>query len=90
MSEYWHEGKALPEGDEWDTEVTGLPGAQMAAQAIQVWSALQGRSVTVREAATAFNMADAQVRQAVSAHYWMFLEGPDDDPTKQTIEHEGE
>lgn len=58
--------------------------------AIQIWSAMQPRKTTVREAADAFHVEDAVIRAAVEDHYWMFLTGPDDDPTKQIIEHEGE
>lgn len=73
----------------WDQE-TGMPTTTRVANAIQVWAAFQSReAVTVREAGEAFNLDDAQVREAVEAHHWMYLEGPDDD-TAQTIEHDGE
>lgn len=73
----------------WDQE-TGMPSASLTASAIQVWSALQNRRTSVRECATAFNLDDAQVREAVEVHGWMSLTGPADDPTKQFIEHDGE
>jgi hypothetical protein len=76
--------------DEWDAE-NGLPDVASVANAIQVWTMLQGSGrVTVRRAGDVFNLDDAQVRQAVAAHYWMFLDGPDDDPHRQFIEHDGE
>jgi hypothetical protein len=89
---YWHNGAEFPEGeasDEWDHE-TGLPGVALIGNAIQVWAMMNEGAQTVRATAEAFNINDAQVRQAVATHYWMFLEGPDDDPTKQIIQHEGE
>lgn len=46
--------------------------------------------ITVRFAAQSFNVADATIKEAVEDLYWVFLAGPDDDPTKQTIEHDGE
>lgn len=45
---------------------------------------------SVRHVGEVFNLDDAQVRQAVEAHYWMYLDGPDDDPHQQFIEHDGE
>lgn len=74
--------------DGYDTD-TGKPGIMLVANAIQFWAS-QNYRCTVREAAIAFKMTDADVRRAVIAHYWMFITGPDDDPTKQFIEHEGE
>lgn len=69
-------------GIPWDNFVTAL----------QVWSFMHpgDKQVTVREAADAFDVTDEVIRQAVNEHYWMFLGGPDDDPTKQYIDHEGE
>lgn len=46
--------------------------------------------VTVAEVAAAFNVPAARVHEAVEDHDWMFLAGPDDEPSKQTIEHDGE
>lgn len=77
------------EHDGWDRE-RGMPTLSHASNALQVWAVLQNRQVTVRDASVAFNIDDAQVRELVAAHVWMYLEGPDDDPTKQTIEHDGE
>lgn len=78
--------------DAWDHD-TGKPGIQLFGNAVQVWSILNanaGRPSTVAAAAEAFAIAPQMVLEAVAAHYWMYLEGPDDDFTKMTIEHEGE
>lgn len=60
--------------------------------ALQVWSFMRkgNSSVTVAEAAAEFQVSTDVVRSAVKAHYWMYLDGPDDAPECQTIEHEGE
>ena len=59
--------------------------------ALSVWAWMQpGSKPTVRAASQAFNVTDQTIREAVEEHYWMFLSGPDDDPTKQIIEHDGE
>jgi hypothetical protein len=61
------------------------------ATAIQYWSICQNRTTTtVAEAATAFNLSPAVVKEAVESHYWMLISGPDDDFTKMVIEHDGE
>lgn len=76
--------------DGWDHE-TGAPTIGLMSRAVQVWSLLQQRiDVTVAEAAESFNVTPKTIREAVTDHFWMFLTGPDDDATKQIIEHEGE
>lgn len=61
------------------------------ASALQVWVFCQpGMSPTVRAAADAFNVTDCTIRLAAEESYWMFVDGPNDDPTKQTLELEGE
>mgnify|MGYP000893522139 CR=1 FL=1 len=94
----WHDGEltadeqdyfAGSDDEGWDTE-TGKPGVVLFANALQVWSALQTGDVTVRSAATAFNVAPAMVVAAVKSHAWMFLTGPRDDYDRLKIEHEGE
>lgn len=80
--------------DGYDLE-TGKPGKALVANAIQFWStqnfaAETGRGPSVQATADAFRMTVEDVRAAVEFHYWMFITGPDDDPTKQFIEHEGE
>lgn len=76
----------------WDHD-TEKPGIQLFGNAVQVWSILNaeaGRSLTVAAAAEAFAVAPQMVLEAVAAHYWMYLEGADDDFAKMRIEHEGE
>ena len=76
----------IDEGDEagipWDNFVTAL----------QVWSFMRpgDKQATVREAGDQFDVTDEVIRAAVKEHYWMFLVGPDDDATKQYIDHDGE
>lgn len=64
--------------------VTGQPGVGLFANALSVWAWAQNRKITVNDAALAFNVAPALIRQAVEYHYWMFL------GTGGIIEHEGE
>lgn len=85
---------ATNELDDFDLE-TGKPGIAMVSSAIQFWSVQNFDSETkrhpsVQATADAFKMTVEDVRAAVAFHYWMFLSGPDDDATKQFIEHEGE
>jgi len=47
-----------------------------------------GRSV--REIGELFNVTDDVVRKAVDSDHWLYVLGPDDDPTKQMIEADGE
>lgn len=70
----------------------GEAGISMSelADAMQVWSLLQPGRTSVAQAAQAFNVTDKVILAAVDAHYWMFLSGPGEDPSKQLIEHEGE
>ncbi len=70
----------LDTGQSWDE---GRPTISHFANAIQVWAYLQGRGVTVLEAAMTFNAKPEVVRAAVEYHAWMFLDG-------DSIEHEGE
>lgn len=64
------------------------------AKGLSAWAFMQheklGRSPTVREASDSWHVTDATVREAASEDYWMSVEGPDDDPTKQTLEHDGD
>lgn len=59
--------------------------------ALQVWSWMRPSETpaTVREAAQQFGVTDAVIQNAVRSSAWMALEGPNDDPTKQVIEHDG-
>lgn len=61
----------------------GAPREREFSHAVQMWAICQGRAVvTVQEAALAFNATPEVIRQAVEAHYWMYLDG-------DRIEHEG-
>lgn len=60
-------------------------------RALVIWTAMQDRSpVTVAEAAVAFNTTPEVIREAVEDASWISVEGPDDDPTKQRLELDGE
>lgn len=77
---------------ELDEDDCGIPFESFVT-ALSVWAAMQdekGAVPTVRQAADEFHVTDSVIRQAVDDHYWMFITGPDDDPTKQRIEHDGE
>ena len=75
-----------------DAEGCGIPLDNLGT-AIQVWTALHteatGASATLRATAQAFHIDDALVREVVADHPWLYLAGPDDDPSRQTVEHEG-
>lgn len=73
-----------------DDEV-GIPWTNFCT-ALQVWSFMRpgNTQASVREAAQQFDVTDDVIRMAVEEHPWMFLTGPDDDPTKQLIDHDGE
>lgn len=65
----------------WDHFVTAL----------HVWSWMcDGDQATVRVAATEFQVTDDVIHAAVNEYPWMFIDGPDDDATKQLIGHDGE
>jgi hypothetical protein len=59
-------------------------------RALVTFCAMQERAVTVAEAAMAFNTNPEVIREAVENAIWITVFGPDDDPTKQTIELDGE
>jgi hypothetical protein len=75
--------------DGWDQE-TGAPGISLFANALQCWSVMQQRQVTVWDAANAFKAHPDRIIEAVEYHPWMFLTGDQFDPHKTIIEHEGE
>ncbi len=54
--------------------------------ALSVWRAMQPRSVTVADAAAAFNASHAVIERAVSNAAWMYLDG---EGPEATIESEG-
>lgn len=61
-------------------------------QAISIWSAMQGRTVSVAETALAFNTTPDVVQHAVKEEggFYLYLDGDDASPAEQTIEHDGE
>jgi len=60
--------------------------------ALSVWGWMRpGGQPTVREAADTFGVTDQVILNAVKRHYWMYLEGEeDDDPTTLKIGWDGE
>jgi hypothetical protein len=74
-----------------DSDEAGIPWDNFVT-ALQVWSFMRpgDKQATVREAADEFGVTDEVIQMAVKQHYWMFLCGADDDPTKQYIDHDGE
>ena len=59
--------------------------------ALVTWAAMNyGKKQTVAEAAEAFNTTADVIREAIGCAMWITYVGPDDDPTKQTIELDGE
>ena len=77
-----HDGGAEGEGD-WE------PWFDQFVTALGVYINCRDEQVTVRSAATAFNVTDAVVLKAIEEHYWLYV-SPSDDPTKQIIEMDGE
>lgn len=58
-----------------------------------VWTAMQlmdRSTVTVLEAAAAFNTTPAVIVEAVDEASWIFVMGPEDDHSKQTLELDGD
>jgi hypothetical protein len=66
---------------------TGKPGIAMFAGALQVWSVMQEVRMALVDAAAAFNVPTAMIREAVEWHTWMFVETIDG---VDYIGHEGE
>lgn len=74
-----------PEDDRaWNLEGSGNVSATYFANALQVYCCAQNRDVSIDEAALAFNVTPAIIRQAVEQHYFMF------EDADGTIGHEGE
>ena len=85
-----------PNEDDWnldldlDDDDRGKPGVGVIAQAISVWSALNG-TTTLGDAAAAFKMPVEAVAQCIEYHPWMYFVGDENTPIeKLVIEHEGE
>ena len=59
--------------------------------ALVTWAAMNyGKKQTIAEAAEAFNTTADVIREAIGCAMWITYSGPDDDPTKQPIELDGE
>ena len=78
------------EAESWNHDEDGKPGINLFANAVQVWTIMNGDGATVAQAASAFACPPQMIVECVEHHYWMFLEGPDDDFSKMVIAHEGE
>ena len=75
-----------------DTDQPGITKQQFET-AVSVWTWMQpgNEAPTVAATAASFNTTPEIVRQCVRESEWMFLDGPDDDPTKQRVEtHEAD
>ena len=70
-----------------DSDQPGITKQQFET-AISVWTWMQpgDKAPTVAATAESFNTTPEIVRECVRASEWMFLDGPDADPTKQHIE----
>ena len=70
-----------------DTDQPGITKHQFET-AVSVWTWMQpgDEAPTVAVTAASFNTTPEIVRECVRASEWMFLDGPDDDPTKQRVE----
>jgi len=80
--------QAWATGDDETFGPDGAPHVELAATALQVWSLCQQRArVTVEEAALAFNVAPAMIREAADGHHWMMIVH---EVGADLIQHEGE
>ena len=70
-----------------DTDQPGITKQQFET-AVSVWTWMQpgNEAPTVAVTAASFNTTPEIVKQCVRESEWMFLDGPDDDPTKQRVE----
>jgi hypothetical protein len=70
-----------------DTDQPGITKHQFET-AVSVWTWMQpeNEAPTVAATAASFNTTPEIVRESVRGSEWMFLDGPDDDPTKQRVE----
>ncbi len=71
------------EGDEAGVFWDGLSASLIT------WTAMQDRTMTVADAAAAFNTSPDVIRSAIEDAMWIGYSGPDDDPTKQPLELDG-
>lgn len=72
------------DGDDAGVFIDGL------GRALVTWSAMQDRTMTVADAAITFNTTPEIIREAIENTMWIGVYGPDDDPTKQKLELDGE
>lgn len=80
--------QAWATGDDETFGPDGSPNVELASTALQVWSLCQQRArVTVAQAAQAFNVSEAMIREAVDGHHWMMVVADGGD---ELIYHEGE
>lgn len=82
MTKITHFAQTESKNGGWDLE-TGMPTSAYFGNALQVWSLAQDRPVTVAEAALAFNVTPALIRECIDDDSWMYLDG-------EWIEHDGE
>ena len=70
-----------------DTDQPGIT-KEALENAISVWTFMQPGELAPTVAATAasFNTMPEIVRECVRASQWMFLDGPDGDPTRQYVD----
>jgi hypothetical protein len=59
-------------------------------RALVILVAMQQRTMTVGEAAMAFNTTPDVIREAVEDASWIYITGDDGDPSTQTLELDGE
>ena len=74
----------MTEDDSAGISIDGL------GRALVTWAAMQDKTVTVADAALAFNTTPDVIREAVEDAMWISVVGPRDDPTKQTLELDGD
>lgn len=59
-------------------------------RAMVIYTAMQDATVTVASAAAVFNTTPEVIREAIEDASWIGWHGPDDDPSKQVVETDGE
>jgi hypothetical protein len=74
---------------ERDTDVAGVHWEHFVT-AVGIFVYMQETFPIVADVALAFNATPEAVREAAEDHPWLFVSGDDSDPTKQTIETDGE
>lgn len=72
-----------------DSPDAGIHQSQLG-EAVSVWAWMQSEQQTIAAAALTFNTTPELIRAALEEHPWCSWIGPDDEPMKQRIEHDGE